>query len=109
MGNTYYATSAAQQLAEAQDTLNKHVTSSATGRCLICDSLGPCWRRESAVAIFSRSLRLPARMPGASRPELINAVRIGGPPRYQVFSATSGGPRSRQPDVTPVTDDETFE
>lgn len=76
---TYYATSAASQLREAQEVLNAHVTSSATGRCLECDSLGPCWRRESAVVIFSRSLRLPVRLPGASRPELINAVRVGGP------------------------------
>lgn len=71
--STYYATSAAQQLSAAQTTLDTHVTSSATGRCLACGAPGPCWRRESAVAIFSRSLRLPVRRAGASRPELINA------------------------------------
>lgn len=76
MGNTYYALSADQLLREAQATLDDHVTSSATGRCLTCDSPAPCWRRESAVAIFSRTLRLPTRRPGASRPELINARRI---------------------------------
>jgi hypothetical protein len=75
--NTYYATSADRFLGEAQEVLDEHVTSSATGRCLACNSLGPCWRRESAVAIFSRSLRLPVRLPRASRPELINARRVG--------------------------------
>ena len=76
-GNLYYAASAeGRQLIEAQKTLDMHVTSSATGQCLACGSPGPCWRRESAVAIFSRSLRLPTRRPGASRPELINAQRI---------------------------------
>ena len=75
-GNTYYAVSAEQLLCRAQATLDEHVTSSATGRCLACDSPGPCWRRESAVAIFSHSLRLPVRQPGASRPELISARQI---------------------------------
>lgn len=60
-GNTYYATSADQLLGEAQATIDQHVTSCATGLCLACNSLGPCWRRESAVAIFSRSMRLPVR------------------------------------------------
>jgi hypothetical protein len=75
--STYYAMSAGQVLAQAQWTLDLHVTSSSTGRCLACESLGPCWRRESAVAVFSRSLRLPVRQPGASRPELVNARRVG--------------------------------
>lgn len=75
-GNTYYAVSAEQLLSQAQTTLDEHVTSSATGRCLACDSPGPCWRRESAVVIFSRSLRLPVRQPGASRPELVGARRV---------------------------------
>lgn len=72
----YYAESAQQQLSRAQQILDEHVTSSATGRCLACGALGPCWLREGAAAIFSRSLRLPIRRPGASRPELINAVRV---------------------------------
>jgi hypothetical protein len=75
--STYYAMSAGRVLAQAQRTLDLHVTSSSTGRCLACESLGPCWRRESAVAVFSRSLRLPVRQPGASHPELINARRVG--------------------------------
>lgn len=73
---THYATSADQQLSQAQRVLDTHVTSSATGRCLECGTSGPCWRRESAVVVFSRALRLPIRQPGASRPELINARRV---------------------------------
>ena len=73
---TYYATSADQQLGQAQRVLDTHVTSSATGRCLECGTLGPCWRREGAVVVFSWTLRLPTRQPGASRPELINARRM---------------------------------
>lgn len=74
---TYYATSAEEQLRDAQTILDEHVTSSATGRCLACDSYGPCWRRENAVVTFSRTLRLPVRHPGATRPELVGAVRVG--------------------------------
>jgi hypothetical protein len=78
-GETYYATSAEAQLSKAQATLDEHATSSATGRCRACGAWGPCWRREGALAIFSRSLRLPMRQQGASRPELIGAVPIGAP------------------------------
>ena len=74
--NTYYAASAAGLLSAAQRVLDTHVTSSGTGLCLACGSPGPCWKREGAVAVFSRSLRLPSRLPGASHPELINARRV---------------------------------
>lgn len=80
-GNIYYARSTDQQLSEAQALLDEHVTSSATGRCLACDSLGPCLRRENAVVVFSRTLRLPARQPGATRPGLVGAIRVGAPGR----------------------------
>lgn len=73
---TYYAASAGRQLSEAQRVPDTHVTSSATGRCLGCGTLGPCWRRENAAVVFSRARRLPVRQPGASQPELINARRI---------------------------------
>lgn len=76
-GNTYYATSADRLLENAQAVLNEHVTGSGTGQCLVCGVPGPCWRRENAVVIFSRSLRLPTRLPGATRPEIIGAVRVG--------------------------------
>jgi hypothetical protein len=74
---TYYATTADEQLAEAQRTLDMHITSSASGRCLQCGTPGPCYKRETAVVVFSRSLRLPLRRPGATRPELIGARRYG--------------------------------
>jgi hypothetical protein len=80
---TYYTMTAEDQLAQAQLTLDSHSTSSATGRCLVCGTLGPCWRRESAVSIFSRTLRLSRRQPGATRPELVGARRVGGVPRAQ--------------------------
>jgi len=43
-----------ERLAEAQRTLETHVTSGATGRCLACGTPGPCDRRETAVEVFSR-------------------------------------------------------
>jgi hypothetical protein len=74
--STYYAVTADAQLAEAQRMLDRHITSSADGRCVECGTPGPCYRRETAVVIFSRSLRLPVRRPGATRPELLSARRI---------------------------------
>ncbi|NJC63079.1 hypothetical protein HC028_00890 [Planosporangium flavigriseum] len=59
------------QLAEAQRLLDAHVTSSADGCCVACGIPGPCPKRETAVVMFSRTLRLPRRKPGASRPEAI--------------------------------------
>jgi hypothetical protein len=72
----YYGRSAATLLADAQRTLDTHVTSSATGRCLACGVPGPCHRREAAVVIFSRTLRLPVRRPGATHPEMLGARRL---------------------------------
>lgn len=74
----YYATTADEQLAQAQRTLDTHVTSSATGRCLACGAPGPCYKRETAVVIFSRTVRLPRRQPGATRPEVVAERRVGG-------------------------------
>jgi hypothetical protein len=71
---TYYATTAGDQLAEAQRTLDEHTVSS-TGFCLTCGILGPCRPRELAESIFFRSLRLPRRHPGATRPELVGGHR----------------------------------
>ena len=74
---TYYAVTADEQLGEAQRVLDTHVTSSVTGRCLACGSPGPCYKRENAVVIFSRTLRLPRRRPMATRPELVGAHVVG--------------------------------
>ncbi|GAA4690981.1 hypothetical protein [Phytohabitans rumicis] len=65
-----------EQLAIAQQVLDEHVTSSATGRCLKCGALGPCYRRETATVVFSRFLRLPSRIPGLTKPELVGARRV---------------------------------
>jgi hypothetical protein len=73
---TYYAMGADDQLVEAQRTLDAHIVSS-TGFCLTCGILGPCRPRVLAESIFHRSLRLPRRHPGAMRPELLGARRVG--------------------------------
>ncbi|GAA1886094.1 hypothetical protein [Asanoa iriomotensis] len=70
---TYYAATAAERLAEAQRTLDTHITSSATGLCLACGTLGPCRKHEAASGVFERSARLPRRRPGLTRPELVGA------------------------------------
>jgi hypothetical protein len=68
---TYYAVTAQAQLTEAQRLLDTHVTSSADGRCVACGTPGPCYKREAAVVIFSRTLRLPRRRPGSTQPAAI--------------------------------------
>jgi hypothetical protein len=69
--NVYRAGTYEAQLAEAQNVLDTHVTSSVDGRCRECGTPGPCYRRETAVVIFSRTLRLPRRVPQATRPDLV--------------------------------------
>jgi hypothetical protein len=71
--------SGADQLVIAQEVLDKHVTSSADGRCLECGALGPCQRHDQAAKVFMFALRLPRRVPGATRPELVGARRVGVP------------------------------
>jgi hypothetical protein len=56
-------------LSKARRLLDAHVTSSVTGRCLACGTPGPCYKRENAVVIFSRTLRLLPHQP--ARPEPI--------------------------------------
>ena len=75
----YYGATAEEQLAAAQQALVEHATG-IDGRCRRCGTKGPCYKRETAVSIFSRSLRLPCRRPGASQPELLGvaaAVPVG--------------------------------
>lgn len=67
------------QIDRAQLVLDRHTVLSANGCCASCGRSGSCPQREDAVRVFRRSLRLPRRNPGATRPELINARRIGGP------------------------------
>lgn len=74
-GTTYYSAAANEQL-HAQRILDVHVTSSANGRCIECGVLGPCSQRETALGIFTGTLRLPRRRPGATQPELVGARRL---------------------------------
>lgn len=68
--------SEAGQLAVAQQVLDTHVTSSQTGRCRECGAKGPCFRRETAMAVWSLKRWLPRRVPGLSQPERIGARRV---------------------------------
>jgi hypothetical protein len=79
---------ATQELASAQLILDEHVTDSRSGRCRACGTPGPCWRRETAVVVFSRYGRLPRRRPGATRPEAVGARRV----RFPRPSASGRGP-----------------
>ena len=74
---TYYAAAAVEQLAAAQRDLEAHAVSSA-GYCLTCCVIGPCRLRVVAESVFARSMRLPRRRPGHTRPELLSAL-CGGP------------------------------
>jgi hypothetical protein len=76
----------------AQAMLILHSITSADGMCLACRTTGPCDERRLAIAIFQRSLRLPRRVPGATRPELINARRVASLVRWQ-SGALAGQPR----------------
>lgn len=62
----------------AQATLELHAVSSADGMCLACRVLGPCAEYEAAATAFRSSMRLPRRVPGLTRPELVGARRIDG-------------------------------
>jgi hypothetical protein len=88
---TYYAMTAERQLAEAQVMLDTHVTSSADGRCVECGVPGPCPGREVAVVVFSRTLRLPRRQPGATRPDAIFAGAASRPRPVLVGAAAGDG------------------
>lgn len=66
-----------KQIDQAQAELERHVTSCADGLCLACGVPGPCTPHEDAARVFRLSLRLPRRVPGASRPELYGARRVG--------------------------------
>lgn len=71
-----FAVLADRRLSEARRVLDTHVTSSETGRCRECGASGPCWRRESAVVVFSRTHRLPPRQSRMGPPELANTRRV---------------------------------
>lgn len=45
------------QLAEAQQVLDLHATSSADGRCLACGTIGPCHRKCAELHLMQRGIR----------------------------------------------------
>lgn len=55
----------------AEQVLERHVTASADDRCLSCGAVGPCRRQRAALVILHRYGRLPARRPGATRPDQV--------------------------------------
>lgn len=67
------------QVDEAATLLRSHVISLADGLCRECELPGPCESYEQAMKVFLTAVRLPRRMPGATRPELLRARRIGRP------------------------------
>jgi len=79
-----------QQLEEAQAELDAHPTSSADGLCVSCKTLGPCPAHDEAAAVFRRHGRLPLRLPGATRPQLVAArvLRHAAPRSHPTRGAT---------------------
>ncbi|MFI6759465.1 hypothetical protein ACIBF5_10045 [Micromonospora sp. NPDC050417] len=67
------------QIELAQQTLELHTVSSANGHCMACGVPGPCAAQEQATKVFLFALRLPRRIPGLTRPELIGARQMGLP------------------------------
>ncbi len=74
MPTTYHG---GEQIDHAQAVLDRHAVSSADGLCIACKVLGPCAAHDAAAKVFTTSARLPYRLPGATRPELVGARRIG--------------------------------
>jgi hypothetical protein len=77
MTTTYLAATAAQPLAAAQRLLDAHALVLPDGVCRLCGTSGSCGYRDAAQAAFAWYRRLPVRRPGASRPELVSARRMG--------------------------------
>ncbi len=73
MATTYLG---GEQVDQAQAVLDRHAVSSADGLCVTCKVLGPCREHEAAAKVFTLSVRLPQRRPGATRPELLGAKRM---------------------------------
>jgi len=68
-----------EQIDRAQQALERHAVSSADGLCITCRVPGPCVQNDMAAQVFLASLRLPRRVPGLTRPELIGAQRVEVP------------------------------
>jgi len=75
---TPYETTDDGQLAAALRVLDAHATSTVDGRCGACGTPGPCYRRETAVVIFSRALHAHRPRKGIGGPLMFGAHRPGG-------------------------------
>lgn len=64
---------------QAQQALERLAVSSADGLCLAYRVPGPCAEHEAAVRLFMLSTRLPRRIPGTTRPELIGTRHVDSP------------------------------
>jgi len=74
--SVYLSGQVRDELHAAQAELDRHTESSANARCPACDEVGPCSQRLAALRVFGRyGYYLPRRLPGASRPDLVNAAR----------------------------------
>jgi hypothetical protein len=71
----------------AQEVLEQHAVSSASGLCLACGVPGPCDEHVAATKVFTLSARLPRRRPGATHPELVGAKRAN----FRLLSARAAG------------------
>ena len=85
----YLTAEARSELREAQRQLDRHTDLSNDGRCPVCELEGPCPLRRAALRVFGRYSRLPARRPGATRPQLIGLRKVGV--RSEWFGAQSAG------------------
>lgn len=63
------------ELRGAQIQLNYHAVDLA-GRCVRCATSGPCRYRLDAERRFAAYHRLPERLPGATRPQMVGARKI---------------------------------
>ncbi len=73
----YLSAVARTELQEAQRQLDRHTDRAGDGRCPVCDLEGPCPLRRAALRVFGRYSLLPARKPGATRPQLVGLRRVG--------------------------------
>lgn len=67
----YLSAEARAQIGAAQAQLNRHALSLANDRCVCCDVTGPCEQRRAALRLLGRYGLLPARRPGATRPDRV--------------------------------------
>jgi hypothetical protein len=76
-----YTSSSKMSFESIQEIVDVHAISSSNGRCVTCETKGPCGPRSDALEELARWHQLPRRRVGATRPELVNARRLLPPSR----------------------------